>query len=217
MSKGMTIGLAVLAAVVLFSLIGGFSCYSWVNGLRNDGIKKERALSAQYLDNQNYLSAFISGFYEQVGLVQAQNEAVNTILEDAVKGRYEGQGGGYTVNSPFFNAVFEAYPEASLEQLLENWGKIQDYVVAQREGYRNVQSKLLDMIREYDTWRETGFVKSAIVRQLGFPSYRLEARVGDAVITGEAARQKMLQIVLTKAAKDAYESGEMDPLQVPQR
>ena len=217
MSKGMTIGLVALGAVVLFFLVGGFSCYSWVNGLRNDGITKERALSAQYLDNQNHLSAFISGFHEQVGLAEAQSDKVNTILEDAVKGRYEGQGGGYTVDSPFFNAIFEAYPEASLEQLLENWGKIQDYVVAQRGGYRNVQSKLLDMIREYDTWRETGFVKSAVVRQLGFPSNRLEARIGDTVVVGEAARQKMLQIILTKAAKDAYESGEMEPLQVPKR
>lgn len=211
--KGHPVLLGALATVVLGVFVFTISCYSYVNGIRNTGIEKERALTAQYLDNQNYLSAYISGFYEQLGVQREAGNQLDRILEDAVKGRYDK--GGFAVNSPLFAAIVEAYPEAGVEQLMENWGKLQDYIAAQREGYRNVQSKLLDMLRSYDTWRETGIIKSSFVRTLGFPSNRLEARVGEMVLTGEAARDKMYHIVLTSQAIKAYESGEMDPLKIP--
>ena len=205
-----------LALVLAILLIVG--CLSYTN-TRNELIKNERGLSAQYLDNQNYLSAYISGFYEQVSVAQAQNDALDKILLDAVKGRYAGQdgGGGYTVNSPFFAAIVEAYPEAGVAQLIANWGKIQDYIAAGREGYRNTQSKLLDMLRAYDTWRESGILKGVIMNGMILhpPTKRLEARIGDTILTGEAARNKMYQIVLTSLALKAYEDGTLDPLTVP--
>jgi hypothetical protein len=49
---------------------------------------------------------------------------------------------------------------------------------------------------------------------LGVPSERLEARIGDQVLRGMAARDKMFQIVLASEAKHAYETGTMEPLQV---
>lgn len=194
---------AILLCVVLFG---------WVNGLWNTGIAHEKQLTAQYLDNQNYLSAYISGFYEQVSVAEVQSDVLNAVLLDAVKGRYDD--GGLTVNSPVFAAIVEAYPEAGLSQLMENWGKIQDYISAGREGYRAVQSKLLDELRAYDTWRETGLIKRGIVRILGFPSSGLEARIGETVMTGDLARQQMYQIVLTEQARDAYKSGTMQPLKI---
>ena len=207
------IALAIVGATVLGFVMLIFIAYSYFNGINNTGITHERGLSAQYLDNQNYLSEYISGFYEQIGVAQAQNEALDTILTNAVKGRYDE--GGFQVGSSIFTAIVEAYPEAGVDRLLENWGKIQDYIAAKREGFRNIQSKLIDQMRSYDVWRDTGFIKSAVVRTLGFPSNRLEARIDETVLTGEAARQKMLQIVLTPDAKKAYENGEMDPLKVP--
>lgn len=204
--------LGIAGGVFVFLLIG---ILSYWNGLRNEGIQRERQLSAQYLDNQNYLSAFISGFYEQVSVAQAQSNTLNTILTEAVKGRYDNEQGGFTVNSAFFAAVREAYPEAGPQQLLENWGRIQDYITSQREGYRNIQSKLLDQLQNYDVWRETGLFKHLFVNWIGFPSNSLEARIGRKVARGEAARDQMYLIVLTKQAKEAFESGEMDPLEVP--
>lgn len=203
--KGWFIAGAVV--VVLFII------YGYANGIRNEGITRERQLGAQYLDNQNWLSAYISGFYEQAGVLRAQSDVLDQILLDAVKGRYDD--GGFAVGSPMFAAIVEAYPEAGVAELMANWGKLQDYISAGREGYRNQQSKLLDMLRGYDTWRETGFVKSTVARVLGFPSNSLEARVGEMVLTGEFARQKMYQIVLTSEAIKAYETGTMEPLKVP--
>lgn len=209
-TRGLITKIVAAASISVLALI----VFSYWNGVRNTGIRLERQLTSQYLDNQNYLSAFISGFYEQVSVAQTQSDRLNTVLNEAVKGRYEGEG-GFSVDSAFFAAVVEAYPEASLEQLLENWGKIQDYIASQREGYRNVQSKLLDQLRTYDTWRETGLFKHLFVGWIGFPSGSLEARIGRSKTTGDEAREQMYAIVLTEAAKEAYEEGEMAPLEVP--
>ena len=205
----------VLVAAVGALLIGCcliIGAYSTVNGIWNDGLAQERQLTSQYLDNQNELSAYISGFYEQVDVAQAQGEVLDQILLDAVKGRYDQ--GGFAVDSPMFVAVAEAYPEAGAAELMANWGKIQDYISAGREGYKAKQSKLLDQLRVYDTWRQTGLIRRSIVQILGFPSENLEARVGELTLTGEMARIKMYQLVLTSEAIEAYETGLMDPLQV---
>lgn len=215
LSRNAQIALIAVVAIALFgccALVGG---YSYVNEARNSGIAYERQLSVQCLDNQNYLSAYVSGFYEQVSVAQAQSDVLDSILLDAVKGRYDK--GGFAVDSPMFAVIAEAYPEAGVAELMANWGKIQDYISAGREGYRATQSKLLDQLRTYDTWRRTGIFKSTVVRMLGFPSNDLEARVGEMIFTGEAARNKMYQIVLTSEAIEAYEKGIMEPLQVPQQ
>lgn len=212
--KGWQIGLIIVAVLVVIASVGGCN---YANGVRNDGIAFERQISAQYLSNQNELSAFVSGFYERVSVVQAQSDVLDKVLLDAVKGRYDDKegGGGLAINSPFFAVMVEAYPEASVAQLMGSWNKVQDYIGAGREGYRAKQDKLLDMLQSYDTWRERGFVKSVAVGMFGFPSHRLEARVGNTKVTGDAARDKMYQIVLAGAALKAYETGTMEPLKVP--
>ena len=204
-------GTVIALVVVLFA-------YSLFNGLYNTGVQYEQRLKNQYLDNQNYLSAYISGFYEQVSVARGATDALDQILLDAVKGRYENTsagGGGYTVNSPFFNAIVEAYPEASPQELVKIWSKLQDYVASQREGYRNVQSKLLDMLRAYDTWRYSGLIQSKVVSIVGFPSQRLEARFGNNVLTGQRALDKMYELVLDSKTRQAYENGTLDPLEIP--
>ena len=204
------IGMIVLSVLgALF--IAGFSFYGYVNGLRSESIRHETALNAQYLANQNFLSAFISEFYEQMGVAATKSEKLNAILSDAVKGRYDD--GGFSADGAFFAAVVEAYPQLGDLQIYD---RIVDYVVSRREEYRLIQEKLLDMLRAYDTWRQDGLVQSRIISGLlEIPSERLEARIGEDVVTGEAARERMYKIVLASQAKKAYETGEMEPLAVP--
>lgn len=203
---------AIVGSITVIVLIFGFITF---NGVYTEGVQQEQRLNAQYLDNQNYLSQYILGFHEQVSISQAATASLDQVLLDAVKGRYENgsAGGGYTVNSPFFNAIAEAYPEASTAQLVGLWGKVQSYVVSGRESYRNTQSKLLDILREYDTWRNSGLIHSLFVRILGYPSERLIARIGDVKYYGKDAEDKMYQIVLTKEGLDAYNNGVQAPLQ----
>lgn len=198
----------IVFAITIIFLIFAFTRF---NSLYTQGVEQEQRLDAQYLDNQNYLSAYISGFHEQVAIATSATTSLDQVLTDAVKGRYEQ--GGYAVNSPFFNVIREAYPEASTQELTALWGRINTYIASQREGYRNTQSKFLDMLRSYDTWRNSGIIQSIMIRIVGYPSDRLIARIGDNnTIRGQAALDRMYQIVLTTDALNAYNNGTLDPL-----
>lgn len=183
--------------------------YAKFNGINNKSVDMQTALSAQYQDNQNYLSAYISGFYEQIGVADAKSEKFDQILEDAVKGRYEngpqGQGG------QMFSAMVEAYPDL---KGLDIYDKITTYVASQREGYRQQQSKLLDMLRNFDKYRSTGLINKQLIKLMGIPGDDLRATIGDDTVRGQAALDRMYRIVLTSDTKKAYETGEMEPLSV---
>lgn len=209
---GLSISLTVVLVLAGMLVVGGLWFYGYVNSLRTEGINRETQLSAQYQSNQNYLSAYISGFYEQLGVANLKSEKLDQILTDAVKGRYEA-GGGFSADGAFFAAVVEAYPDLTS---LNIYDKVVDYVAGGRTGYREIQDKLLDMLRSYDAWRGDGIVQSRIVAGvLGIPSNRLEARLPSGDSTGAEARRKMYEIVLASDAQKAYETGTMDPLQVP--
>lgn len=205
----MVIGLVIMAMVALV----GVSLYEYTNSVRNEGIGHELSLSAQYQDNQNELSTFISNFREQMGISERKSEKIHDILVGAVKGRYESQNGnvGYGKGSPFFSAIMEAYPDL---KGLDMYDKVASLVSSGREAYKAKQSKLLDQLRAYDNWRKQGFVRSWLVNQLGFPSDNLEARIGTKVSRAKDARDQMYLIVLASDAKNAYETGTLEPLKV---
>ena len=207
MSKGLMITLGVIAALV----IGAVSLYGTVNSMRNEGIRMETNLSAQYLDNQNELSSFKSSFYEQVGVANLKSDKLDQIIEDAVKGRYEGKMEPGTGGS-MFSAITEAYPD--LKGQLDLYDRIVDFVRAGREAYKQKQTKLIDMLRVYDYWRQEGLIKSMFLGNF-FPSSALKARIGSNVQSGQAALDQMYIIVLTSDTKKAYETGTDEPMQLP--
>lgn len=182
-----------------------------LSATKSEGVDQETQLTAQYQDNQNTLSAYIAGFYEQTGIAKVKSDKLNAILLDAVKGRYDGKMSPGT-GGAFFSAITEAYPDLSG---LNIYDKIVDYVAAGREGYKNKQSQLLDRIRSYDNWRNKGLIHPVWVSFAGFPSKNLEARVGDDTVTGAEALKKMKQIVLVGQATQAYETGTDQILTVP--
>lgn len=143
-------------------------------------------------------------------MANLKSEKLDQILTDAVKGRYESSG-GFSAKGAFFSAISEAYPDLSG---LAIYDKLSTYVAAGRTSYRDVQDKLLDMLRAYDLWQGTGFVRSMVVRAMGFPSERLEARLPGKIARGKEARDQMYIIVLASEAAKAYETGKMEPLKV---
>ena len=206
-------GLIVATCVLVVALVIGFSLYGYVNALRTEGITQETQLTAQYLSNQNNLSSYVSGFYEQMGIVQYKSEKLDQILTDYAKGRSFG-GNGQPEGQALINAVHEAVPDLKGLDIAD---RMIDYVQTGRESYKTIQDKFLDMLRAYDRWRADGFVQSYIVKNfLGIPSDRLEARIGTAVTRGTAARDQMFQIVLAPQAAQAYTTGQMAPLQFSQ-
>ncbi|MDP2598730.1 MAG: hypothetical protein Q8P49_02780 [Candidatus Liptonbacteria bacterium] len=208
---GLGLGLILAIAAAAALLICGMWFYGYINGLRSEGVQRETTLSAQYLSNQNYLSSYISGFYEQLGVVQYKSEKLDQILADYAKGRRFGAD-SQSDRAGFINAVAEAVPDLKGLDIAD---RMMDYVAAGREGYRTTQDKLLDMLRSYDNWRADGIVQSWVIEHmLSVPTKRLEARIGDQMLVSADARNKMWQIVLASDAKKAYESGVMEPLKV---
>lgn len=208
------LALLVPVIIVLCLLMGGCSIYGYYAGLQQQTVGDETALNAQYLSNQNYLSNYISGFYEQIGVANLKSERLDTILTDAVKGRYESSG-GFAPNGAFFSAIQEAYPD--LTQNMQIYDKIVDYIQSHREGYRGIQDKLLDMLRKYDRFRQSGPIQSMIIRNfVGAPTEALVARIGTTSKTGKDALAQMWVIVTTDDTQKAYQTGTMAPLSVPQ-
>lgn len=211
---GMGLG-ALVALLVLGVLVAGaLWAFGYTMGIRGDGIRQETALNAQYLENQNELSSFTNGFYEQLGIIQYKSEKLNEILEDYAKGRNFGAD-GQPSQAGFINAVVEAVPDLAGLNIAD---RMMDYVQAGRERYRAKQEKLLDMLRRYDAWRsgEEEALRWLVANKVwNFPTAQLEARIGTKKWVGTDARERMYLIVTTSSTKEAYESGTMEPLQGP--
>lgn len=213
--KGSVPVLLIITVVVLGGLfVTGVSFYGYANGVRNELVRQGASLTAQYPDNQNELANYEVAFYEQTGLANLKSENMNKIISDAVKGRYEGKDGQPVERGQggaFFSAMVEAYPD--IRGQLDVYDKIISFVAAGREAYKAKQSKLLDMIRAYRTYRDTGWIRSGFVARVGYPS--LEARIGTKVVRGQEALDQMSLIVTTEATNQSYESGKMKALTVP--
>jgi hypothetical protein len=206
----MTSKRVVFWGIVLAAIVTVFSIWGYANSLWNAGVDKETALNAQYMDNQNDLSSYVSGFYEGVGIANLKSAKLDQILTDAVKGRYEGHTSANVGQGQLFSAIKEAYPNLDLGI----YDKMLDYIKAGRAKYAGKQSQLLYMLRDYDKWRGTGIVQQWLI-SWRYPSHLLKACIGGVCQHGEDAEDKMWQIVVASAVNKAYDSGVMDPLTVP--
>jgi hypothetical protein len=204
---GKLIGIGIVVAVIL----GGIGLYNKFNALQMQGVDYETQLNAQYLDNQNELSAYKSTIYEQAGIANLKSDKLDQIITDAVKGRYEGKTSAQVGQGQLFSAITEAYPNLDLNV----YDKIVEQIAKGREGYKNKQTKLLGMLQTYDKWRSSGIIQSRLISLAGFPSNTLEARIGTSVKRGADARDQMYLIVLTSDTKKAYETGVDDPMTFP--
>ena len=198
--------LAVVGAILVLVLVVGGTLFGMFNSVQKDGTAREAALNVQYLDNQNELSSYIATIKETLGVADRKTDKLDEILSEAVKGRYEGRGGTNVESSALtIAAITEAYPDLAG---LDSYDKVMDQISAGRDAYKNKQTKLLDMLGQYDTFKNSGLIKSRIVAMVGFPSGNL--RAGDE--RGQDALDKMYDIVLVEEAREAYETGEMPVL-----
>ncbi|HXK37897.1 MAG TPA: hypothetical protein VJ579_02420 [Candidatus Paceibacterota bacterium] len=197
----------VYGAIAIIALLLSYSC---VNDTYNESVPQETALSALFLSNQNELSSYVSGFYEQAGIANMKSDKMTKFMTDAVTGRYDKEGGGFD-GSAMVSMIKEAYPGTNEFGIYD---KILPFVKAGREAFKGKQDYLLDQIRTYNNWRRKGFARAYILKYF-FPTNNLQARIGDKVYYGKEALEKMERIILDSQTKKAYETGVMDPLQMP--
>ncbi len=194
------IGLAVVLLLLLVNFVIG-------NGVTNEGNKKEADLNSQYLDNQNYLSDCVLRIRESAGVVKGEAAALDEILTDAVKGRYDEGSSAQVGGGQLFSAIVEAYPD--LSALSGSFDNVLAVVNGCRTDFRGKQTQLLDKLKAYDQWR-TG---SWTVRHYGdgFPSNNLQARIGNTTPKrGQEALDQMYLIVTVKGNDESFETGETE-------
>lgn len=196
-----------ICAIVALVLVSSFVK---VNGVRGQMIRLETGISTQYLVNQNQLSSYVLGYSEQVGIADRQATQLKAILTDAIKGRYDGK---VTAQGQpaLYSAIKEAYPEVDLN----SYDKILTFIQANREAFRSQQQILLDKVRNYKSYRNGDIIDSFLVGLLGFPSNQLTAKVEGTTLYGDAALDKIEQIVTDDTTRASFASGSMKPLTAP--
>ncbi len=212
----MKIALISLAVVLILivGVVAGLAYYIFIS-LPNQELGYVTSLNAQYVMNQNDLSEFISGYDEQFGVYNTALGGLEDFVVDAVKGRYDvrdavGNPTGTIDGGLFISVIVEAYPDTTgITDLAQ---RLMDYIAAQRAEFKNNQDKLLDMLRVYDAWRQERPRCYFLNMAGGNPSDRLVARIGGQTYTGQEALDKMWTIVLASDAKEAFETGTMEPL-----
>lgn len=198
------IGTPIVLIILIIVLIVGN-----INGTRNTLIDKGTTMNAQYQANQAELDAFVKKVNEEFQIAGAKTAALDQVLSDAVKGRYDkdlsaatpGTGGG------LINALQEAYPNLSG---LDVYDRIVTEISSGRENFKQVQVKLLDQIRDYKNYRSKGLFHSWFVSQVGYP--QLQARIGKTVLTGKPALEQMQLIVTSGSTNQDFTSGTEAPL-----
>jgi len=202
-----TILIVILAFVGAGIAVGG-SLYGYGNSIRDTNIAFETRLPAEYDNNKNVLSSYVLGFYEQLGLANLKSEKMDTIIRNAMLGRFGEK--GFSADGAFIAAIREAYPDISG---LNAYDKILDYVKAKREEFKNTQSKLRDIVRSYESWLREGIVQSWIIANiLHAPTDRLVIKAGETVYRGRVALDKIAELVIDDTTADAYQVGRMKPL-----
>lgn len=200
----------VALALVGIVVVSGLILFGKFNSAQKTMVRHENSLNAQYSDCQDNLSNYIAKIKEALGVADRASSALDTVLTDVVKGRYEAGSTANPSGGSAFSAIVEAYPD--LNGITINYEKVQSAIFAGRDGFKNCNTMLLDKVRAYNTWRQSGLIQSKINAMVGAPSDNLEARVGDNVVYGKAALDAIKRLPLTSEAKDAYETGTMDPL-----
>jgi hypothetical protein len=203
--------LAIIGVVVLSLLM--FIGYR--TSVKNELVDRGTQLSAEYQSNQNELDTYVKTIKEQLGVANVKSDRLDTILKDAVSGRYDSAitatpgSQAQAAANPLISAIVEAYPQLDG---LDIYDKIVDSVKSGREAFKQKQNVLLDKVRQYRKYRNTGFFRPMVVGMVGYPE--LEARIGTEVKTGKAALDQMQLIVTSGGTSDAFRTGEDEPIEI---
>jgi len=205
--KGWMFAVGGIALVVLLIIVG----FAKVNSVQKTSIDKETQLNAQYEVTQIKYSNFRTGFYEQLGIAREKSDKLDAILFDAIRGRYDGKTSAQPGQGSLFSAIYEAYPDLTQ---LNIYDRIVDYIQAGRTAFSNDQSKLRDMLRDYNSWRKSGMIHRIFVGWAGAPTDALEARVNGKVLRGQAALDQMSILIVSGETSEIFESGEDKPVDI---
>ncbi len=202
-------GIAVIGVLV----IGVLFLFVTINNLQKQSVQREVRLSREYESLKSDLDAFLTTAREQAGVTKAQSAAFDKIMLDAVSGRYQGKEGAPTTAQPgsgtLFSAIQEAYP--NLDSVNSSYSRILDTISSGRTTFNNGQKKLQDGLREYDTWRKSGIIRSwALSTFIGVPTDNLTVVNGSDRLSGRSAYDKMAKAITSGTTANAFSTGTLE-------
>ncbi len=209
MKKFIIIG--VIAALVL----GIFGVINTYTNIRNEGTRTELSITAKYKAMQASYGQDRLAFTDQIGIAREKRDAMDKILTDAVSGRYNRPGSPQVDNGKLFSAITEAYPDLSG---LNIYDKIADFVTKMRGKFAQDQGQIAEMIKDYNTWRQTGsFLHPTLVGWAGFPSDALEMQANGNVYKGKDALDRMSRPIIGSDTGQIFDTGVDQPAITPEK
>ena len=210
MKKFIVIG--VIAALVIGLVSWGIGTYT---NIRNEGTRTELSITAKYKAMQTSYGQDRLAFTDQIGIAREKRDAMDKILTDAVSGRYNKPGSPQVDNGKLFSAITEAYPDLAG---LNIYDKIADFVTKMRSKFAQDQAQIAEMIKDYNTWRQTGsFLHPTLVGWAGFPSDALEMQANGNVYRGKDALDRMSRPIIGSDTGQIFDTGVDQPAITPEK
>lgn len=193
----------VVGAVLLLGLL----YFVISNSVTNDGNKKQQVLIVYYNDTTNILSDCLVKTRQSVGATKAQTDALDKVITDAVKGRYDGNTSAKPGGGSLFSAIAEAYPDTS--GLSKSFQDVMIIINGCRTDFRDSQAILQRGVTQFNQWR-TGSFKVRTFGGKNYPNEDLEITVAKETVTGKAALKQMRTLVVVEDAQSGRDTGKID-------
>lgn len=177
------------------------------NSVTNDGNKKQQDLITYYNDTTNVLSDCLVRTKQSVGATKAQTDALDKVITDAVKGRYDGNTSAKPGGGSLFSAILEAYPDTS--GLSKSFQDVMIIINGCRTDFRDSQAILQRGVTQFNQWR-TGSFKVRTFGGKKYPNEDLEIAVASKSVTGKAALKQMRTLVVVEDAQSGRDTGKID-------
>ena len=193
-------------AIILLLLVG-LTWFLLTNSVKNEGNSRQASLVKKYKETTNYLSDCVVKTTQLVGATKAHTEAINTVVTDAVKGRYEeGSSAKPGANDALFSALVEAYPDTS--GISKVFGDVMDKIAGCRTDVRRKQSELQNSIALFNKWRDAG-TKTRYFGGSKYPTNGLEIKVAGRSVTGQEALDQMGNIMAVSEATEGRDTNKL--------
>lgn len=184
MKKGCLIGVITATVIVGGLGIGGITLLS----NRNTIITLEQSIEAQYTANKSNYDSMIKKVKEMVQVTDMYADDFERIYSGLISGRYEGE------EKQQLNSLFKVVQESNPTLDSSVYTTLQREISANRTTFDNNQAKVVDRIREYNTFVERKFITSAILNKNKIDANKY--------------------IVTSQSTEDAFNSGSADEIQL---
>lgn len=144
----------IILGIFGFIILAGVISFATMWSHRNTAVSLEEKIKAQHVANKSSYDNMWKKFKETAQVTDKQAEHFKDVYQGMIEGRYEND------DKLLMKAVQEQNPTMGTEV----YTKLQNTIIAGRDSFNNNQTKIADMIREYNTYIRKHVVMNALFR-----------------------------------------------------